>query len=148
MFVIRSVRAQGIFFFPFCCCFFFFSFSIAGTAPAVEELPYLHSSVLVLVYLWQVACITSCQYSLRYFRPPSSASGLQGSDSMNESTRSAGRLLQLLWRRHRLRERRAGGEDNYYYHPYIDYGGRKSGKMLLRGHRSSISVSHFPGQKL
>lgn len=71
----------------------------------LEELPFLHPSVLMLVYLWQVACITTCQHSLCYFQPTSSASIFQASDSMNESTWSARRLLQLFsWKQKTARE--------------------------------------------
>lgn len=99
--------SEDFFFFLFIYSFslFFFVFN-AGTAPVAEELPSLHLSVLVLVYLWQVARITTCQHSLCYLWPPSSASSFQGSQSMNESTWSARRLLQLLsWKHRRLREK-------------------------------------------
>lgn len=101
----------------------------------LEELPFLHLSVLMLVYLWQVACTTTCQHSLCYFQPPSFASSFQGSDSMNESTWSARRLLQLFSWKQKLQERGDWG--------LVGRGGAytgsvctetKSGEKKLKGH--------------
>lgn len=81
------------FLFPFC----FFHFKCRPLQRQCwKSCRCMHPSVLMLVNLWQVACITTCQHSLCYSRPPFSASSFHGSDSMNEYTWSVRAFCNFL----------------------------------------------------